>query len=159
MRTQLIAATVLVLACRASAPAPELVAEPEVTPVRVAPPDSVVSCSEWVQRAVANPELDVTRVAEPKAYEPAPIPRRVPNSVYDKTGKAEISITVMVDTLGKADMRSFTVVKTTSPRLTTSVRAAVAKWVFTPAEVMGCKVPRLYKWGATATRPRRAAAS
>lgn len=148
-------ATVLVLACRAAAPPPEVVAEPEVTPVRVAPPDTVVSCAEWVRRAVANPDIDVTRVAEPKAYEPPPIPRRVPNSVYDKSGKAEISITVLVDTLGKADMASFTVVKTTSPRLTTSVRAAVAKWVFTPAEVMGCKVPRRYKWSATAMRPKR----
>jgi hypothetical protein len=132
------------------------VAEPEATPVRVAPPDSVVSCAEWVRRAVANPDIDVTRVAEPKTFDPPPIPRRVAANVYDKSGKAEVSITVVVDTLGKADMATFTVVKSTSPRLTTSVRAAVAKWVFTPAEVMGCKVPRRYTWGATAVRPRRA---
>ncbi len=143
-------------ACRTAAPAAEEVTpEPEVTPVRVAPPDSAVSCDEWVRRAQANPSIDVTKVAEPVAYDPAPIPRRPPASIYDKQGRAEIRISVLVDTLGKADMSTFTVVTTTSQRLVTSVRAAVAKWRFTPAEVMGCKVPREYRWGATATRPKR----
>ena len=147
--------SILLAACSGSAPPSEVTPEPPITPVRVAPPDSAISCATWVQRAIANPDIEVTRVAEPRAYEPPPIPRRVPNSVYDKSGKAEVSITVLVDTMGKADMRTFTVVKSTSPRLTTSARAAIAKWTFTPAEVMGCKMPRLYKWGATATRPRR----
>lgn len=146
----------VIAACRTAAPAADVVTpEPAMTPVRVAAPDSVVSCEEWVRRAQANPSIDVTKVAEPVAYVPAPIPRRPPASIYDKQGRAEIRITVLVDTLGKADMTTFTVVTTTSPRLVTSVRAAVAKWRFTPAEVMGCKVPREYRWGATATRPKR----
>lgn len=125
-----------------------------MTPVRVAAPDTVVSCAEWVRRAVAAPDLDVEKVPTPVAYVPAPIPRRLPSTVYDKSGKAEIRVKVLVDTLGKAVMSTFQVVTTTSPRLTASVKDAVAKWTFTPAEVGGCKVPRHFNWGATAQRPR-----
>ena len=37
-----------------------------------------VTCAEWVARAQASPELDVDRVPAPVAYDPAPIPRRLP---------------------------------------------------------------------------------
>ena len=112
------------------------------TPVRVAPPDPVVTCAEWVQRATADPELAVERVPEPVKIDPAPIPRRLPKGVIGKDGKAEVRIRVVVDTLGAANMQTFTVVKSTHPTLTRSVRAAVAKWTFVPAQVSGCKVPR-----------------
>ena len=62
-------------------------------------------------------------------------------------GKAEVRIRVMIDTLGVADMGTFTV-KSTHPTLTRSVRSAVAKWKFVPAEVSGCRVPRNFNWGA-----------
>jgi len=65
-----------------------------------------------------------------------------------KDGKAEVCIRVLVDTLGVADMGTFTVVKSTHPTLTRSVRSAVAKWKFVPAEVSGCRVPRNFNWGA-----------
>jgi len=55
-----------------------------------------------------------------------------------------------VDTLGKADMRTFKVVRSTHPTLSKSVHDAVAKWTFTPAVVHGCKVPRTFNWSATA---------
>ena len=54
---------------------------------------------------------------------------------------------VLVDTLGKADMKTFTVVSASHPWLGTSVKSAVAKWKFAPAEVAGCKVPRNYALG------------
>ena len=116
-------------------------------PVRMAPPDPVVTCVEWVQRATADPEIAVERVPEPVRLDPVPIPRRLPKGVVGKDGKAEIRIRVLVDTLGTADMRTFTVVKSTHPTLTRSVRAAVAKWKFVPAEVGGCKVPRNFNSG------------
>jgi hypothetical protein len=47
-------------------------------------------------------------------------------------------------------MNTFAVVKTTHPWLASSVKSAVAKWSFDPAQLAGCKVPRLFKWGATA---------
>jgi hypothetical protein len=134
-------------------------ADPTVKPARMAPPDPVITCSEWVQRAVANPELAVERVPEPTAFDPPPIPKRLPKGVLDKNGHAEVKIRVLVDTLGVADMRTFTVVTSTHPTLTRSVRAAVAKWKFTPAEVNGCKVPRNYNWGAVAGGAKAGAAS
>jgi hypothetical protein len=119
-----------------------------VTPARMALPDPVVTCAEWVQRASVDPEIAVERVPEPVKLDPAPLPRRLPKGVVGKDGKAEVRIRVLVDTLGAPDMRTFTVVKSTHPTLTRSVRAAVAKWKFVPAHVGGCKVPRNFNWGA-----------
>ena len=121
-----------------------------MTSARVAPPDPGLACNEWVRRAVADPEIAVERVPEPVALNPAPIPRRLPKGVVGKDGKAEVRIRVLIDTLGTADMRTFTVVKSTHPTLTRSVRAAVAKWKFVPAQVGGCKVPRNFNWAAVA---------
>ena len=120
------------------------------TPARLAPPDPAVTCAEWVQRATSDPEIAVERVPEVVKLEPAPLPRRLPKSMAGKDGMAEVRIRVLVDTLGAPDMSTFTVVKSTHPTLTRSVRAAVAKWKFVPAEVGGCKVPRNFNWGATA---------
>ena len=112
------------------------------------------TCAEWVARAKAAPELDVDRVPEPVTYNPAPVPRRMPPGAAGKDGVAEVRIKVLVDTLGRADMKTFQVVRSTHPSLTNSVRSAVAKWKFRPAEVQGCKVPRIFNWGATAGTPR-----
>jgi hypothetical protein len=119
-------------------------------PVRLAAAAAPVTCTEWVRRATASPELDVERVPTPLAYDPPPIPRRLPPGVVDRDGRAEVRIKVVVDTLGRADMRSFRVVRSTHPTLTESVRRAVARWKFRPAEVGGCKVPRVFNWGAVA---------
>jgi hypothetical protein len=118
--------------------------------VRLAPAGATVSCAEWVRRAAASPELDVERVPAPVAYDPPPIPRRLPPGVVGRDGRAEVRIKVVVDTLGRADMRTFRVVRSTHPKLTASVRHAVARWKFQPAEVGGCKVPRIFNWGAVA---------
>jgi hypothetical protein len=119
-------------------------------PARLAPADPVVTCDEWVRRATANPELDVERVPAPVAFDPPPIPKRLPKGVVGKNGYAEVRIRVLVDTLGVADMSTFAIVKSTHPTLTRSVRSAIAKWKFVPAEVGGCKVPRNFNWGAVA---------
>jgi len=113
-----------------------------VKPVRIAAPDPVVTCTEWVQRAVADPQIGVERVPAPLKLDPAPFPRRLAKGVLDKNGRAEVHIRVLVDTLGAPDMKTFTVVKSSHPTLTQSVRTAVGKWKFSPAEVGGCKVPR-----------------
>ena len=73
-----------------------------------------------------------------------------------KDGKAEVCIRVLVDTLGVADMGTFTVVKSTHPTLTRSVRSAVAKWKFVPAEVSGCRVPGTSTGGQSPAAPRPA---
>lgn len=124
--------------------------KPVDRPVRAVAPDAPVSCAEWVRRAVAKPELDVERVPEPIAYDPPPIPRRLPPGTIGRDGRAEVRIKVLVDTLGRADMRTFKVVRSTHPRLTASVKTAVGKWKFRPALIQGCKVPRTFNWGAVA---------
>ena len=139
--------------CGAGRPTPD----PSVTAARMAPPDPVVACEEWVRRAVADPEIGVERVPEPVAYDPAPLPKRFPQGVLDKNGRGEVRIRVLVDTTGVADMKTFTVVKSTHPTLARSVRTAVAKWKFTPAQVSGCRVPRNYNWAVVLGKPAAAA--
>jgi outer membrane biosynthesis protein TonB len=63
-----------------------------------------------------------------------------------------VKITVLVDTLGRADMKTFNVVTSTNPWLAQSVKSAVAKWRFEPAQLAGCKVPRQFEWSATSGR-------
>jgi hypothetical protein len=125
--------------------------KPEVVSARVAGVDAPLArgdCQEAVRRAVAKPDLDVEKVAEPVAMKPAAIDtKKMPRSVPDKNGYYEVKFQVLVDTLGKPDMKTFTVVSTTHPWLGTSVKTAVAKWTFSPAEVAGCKVPRMYSLG------------
>jgi len=113
-----------------------------VKPVRVAPPEPVVTCNEWVQRAIADPEIAVEHVPAPVKLDPPAFPSRLPKGVLSKDGKGEVRIRVLVDTLGAPVMHTFTVVKSTHPTLTRSVRTAVAKWKFVPAQTGGCKVPR-----------------
>lgn len=142
----------LLLAACSSNPDPDLV--PDV-PVRVAPAANAVKfgdCREALRRAAERPDLDVDRLPSPRAYRPAPIDMKTMPPEVRSAKFSEVRVTVLVDTLGHADMKTFSVVKTTHPWLAASVKSAVAKWRFTPAELAGCKVPRTYKWGATSGR-------
>jgi hypothetical protein len=144
-------ATVALAAC-ASNPDPDLVPD---EPVRIAPPLGAVKhgdCLEARRRAAARPDLEVDRLPTPRSMTPPPIAvRSMPDDVR-RARYSEVRVTVLVDTLGHADMRSFTVLKTTHPWLASSVKSAVAQWKFQPAELAGCKVARVFKWGATAGR-------
>lgn len=144
-------ATALVAAVAAchSSPAGRAVTGPTRS-ARLVSTAAPATCAEWVARAKAKPELDVERVPEPVAYDPAPIPRRLPPGVVGPDGRAEVRIKVVVDTLGRANMKTFKVVRSTHPALTSHVRSAVAQWKFKPAKVGGCKVPRVFNWGAVA---------
>jgi TonB family protein len=126
---------------------------------RLVPGAAPVSCAEWVRRAVAKPDLDVERVPTPLAYNPSPVPKRLPPGAAGRDGRAEVRIQVVVDTLGRADMKSFRVVRSTHPKLTETARHAVARWKFQPAVVGGCKVPRIFKWGAVAGQSTRRASA
>jgi hypothetical protein len=146
----------LALAACASNRDPELVPD---EPVRIAPPESPVrqgDCPEALRRAAAKTDLHVDRLPTPRALVPAPLPSAsMPDDVRRATYNA-VKITVLVDTLGRPDMHTFKVVKATHPWLASSVRTAVAKWKFEPAQVAGCKVPRQFEWGATSGRAPRA---
>ena len=133
----------LVAAC-AGAP------EPEPAPVPVAAAPVTDGCPTIVARFLTAPETtSVTRVAEPVKMDPPPFKRPYPRGVIGRDGKASVAVAVLVDTLGRADMKTFKVVNTTHAWLGTSLRTAIAKWKFTPAEINGWKVPRTYHFGAT----------
>jgi hypothetical protein len=134
------------LAACASNPDPEL--EPDA-PARIAPPTTPIKhgdCREALRRASADHELFVDRLPAPRAKESSAIPMKSMPAAVRTAKYSEVRASVLVDTLGRADMSTFTVVKTTHPWLASSVKTAVAKWKFEPAEVAGCKVPRLYNY-------------
>jgi outer membrane biosynthesis protein TonB len=124
----------------------------------MAAPDPIITCAEWTQRAVADPQISVERVPTPLKLDPPPFPKRLAKGVLDKNGRGEVHIRVLVDTLGAPDMTTFIVVKSSHPTLTRSVRTSVAKWKFTPAEVGGCKVPRNFNGDWVAGPPAAAKA-
>jgi hypothetical protein len=131
---------------------PDTEAEPEMVGARVndrlEAPIARGDCKEAVRRASANPNIDVEKVAAPIAMTPPPIDaRKMPRGVVDRNGWYTVKFHVLVNPNGKADMKSFTVDTTSHPWLATSVKGAVAKWSFAPAEVAGCKIPRNYSLG------------
>lgn len=127
-----------------SNPDPELVPDQSV---RQAPPDQPIKpgdCVEAMRRATLNPDLYVDRLPSPTVPEASAINVKTMPSAVRKARYSEIRTSVLVDTLGKADMKTFEVLKSTHPWLTQSVKAALAKWTFEPAQVAGCRVPRHY---------------
>ncbi len=121
------------------APAPAVAAE--------VPPEGSDLCYLTVREAVAKPELDVDRVPAPIKMDPPAFKPPYPKGVWGKANSMTVKIAVLVDTLGKADMATFRVDTTSHPWFATQLKAAVAKWKFSPAMKAGCKVPRTYKLG------------
>ncbi|MDB4879922.1 MAG: hypothetical protein JWL60_1368 [Gemmatimonadetes bacterium] len=145
-----VASVALLLGACASNPDPELIPD---SPVRIAPVQGAVKhgdCVEARRRAAEKPDLEVDQLASPRAMTPPPLPVKEMPAAVRSARYSEVRVTVLVDTLGRADMRTFAVEKTTHPWLAASVKSAVARWRFNPAELAGCKVARVYRWGATA---------
>ena len=113
-------------------------------------PEGSDLCYVVVREAVAKPDLDVDRVPSPVKQDPPPFKPPYPRGVFGKGGTMEIAIEVMVDTLGRADLSTFKVLKTSHQWFATKLKAAVSKWTFEPAVKAGCKVPRIYKLGISA---------
>jgi len=111
-------------------------------------------CVEARKRASAKPDLDVDRLPTPLAQRPAPF-GRMPAAVRTEIAKkgASVQLDVVVDTLGHAVMKTFTVVESSHPWLVSSMKSTLPRWKFAPAELAGCKVPRVYKFSAT-SKPR-----
>jgi hypothetical protein len=141
-------------ACRPSTPP---ASPPE--PVAAAPIDA---CAAARERVAAEPDMLVDRLPSPIAMKPAPL-QRVPSRALRRDGSAEVKVDVIVDTLGRPDMKTFKIVSTSHAWLAQNIRSVMPKWTFSPAEVGGCKVPRVYHFSATtpprAARPARPAAA
>ncbi|MGH7618075.1 MAG: hypothetical protein ACREPM_12670 [Gemmatimonadaceae bacterium] len=131
---------------------PEVIPERVVSSARIAPTEQPVmqgDCPEALRRALAKPDLAVDKIPIPVVAKPAAL-RKLPKTALRKDGSAEVNVDVLIDTLGKAVMSTFTVVKTSSPLLVTNVKGVIGKWTFTPAELAGCKIPRVYHFMAAA---------
>jgi hypothetical protein len=140
----IVSAVLLISAgCAHNAPA----GEPE-TAVRVAQPLKQGDCVEARRRAALEPDLAVDRLPAPVVTKPAAF-RDMPYSALRKDGTAEIKIDVVIDTLGRADMKTFKVVKVSNRWFVENARGFLPKWRFSPAELAGCKVPRVYHLMAT----------
>jgi hypothetical protein len=132
---------------------PEMVAE---TPVRIAPPLGAVQpgdCPEAVRRAVAKPDIAVDRLATPKANMGTALTDKAMPLAVRRSKYNDVRVTVLIDTLGKPAMSTFAVVKTTHPWLATKFKSSIAKWTFEPAQLAGCKVPRVWLGVLTSGKP------
>ena len=111
-------------------------------------------CVEANRMALAKPDLDVDSVPRVVSQKPAPF-TRMPDSVKTVLNRkgSSVKVDVVVDTLGRPVMKTFTVVESTHPWLAASVRSVMPSWRFRAARLAGCKVPRVYKFSAT-SRPR-----
>ena len=151
-----VAALVIAIAGCAGNPDPD--PEPEIveTPVRAAPPELAVApgdCPEALRRALAKPDLAVDRVPSPKTNIGAVLRGRTMPTAVRRAKYNEVRVSVLVDTLGKADMKTFSIVKTTHPWLAESLKGALPKASFDPAMLAGCKVPRLWLGTFTSGKP------
>jgi outer membrane biosynthesis protein TonB len=141
------AAVTLVAACASST-------QPTVRNAQImAPPAD--SCVLAREDAAADPRLEVERVPTPVQMVPPPIRTPVPRTAVRRDGSSSLKVEVLVDTLGKPDMSTFTVIESTSAWLTTGARNAIGRWTFEPALRNGCKVPRYYQFSATSPARRR----
>ena len=140
-----------VLAACSSSPPPEADIQPQVVADAAAPslPVAPGDCAEALRRAVEKPDLVVDQLPVLVAAKPAPL-QNPPRSALRKDGSAEVKIDVLIDTLGKADLKTFKIVTASSPWLATNVKSVIGKWKFSPAQLAGCKVPRIYHFYASA---------
>ena len=133
-------AALFIASCSHSPPTPA--PEPEIA-ARIAGPLAYGDCVEARRRAELQPDLEVDRIPAPVAMKPAPF-QRMPESALRKDGSADIKIDVVIDTLGRATMSTFKVVKVSNKWFADNVRGVIGKWTFTPALLAGCKVARVY---------------
>jgi hypothetical protein len=126
---------------------------PDYRPVRVAgvvKPVAHGDCPEARRRAAEKPDLDVDRPPAPVAMKPPALANgSIPPGVIGPKG-AVIKADVVIDTLGRADMKTFRIVKSSHPWLSAHIKNTLPKWKYSPAELAGCKVARVYHFSATA---------
>jgi hypothetical protein len=142
----------LSLAACSSNPGPDMVPD---QPVRIASGDAPIrrgDCVEARRRVAQKANAYVDRLPSPTRMVPSPLPSKTMPAAVRRAKYNAVKITVVVDTLGRADMKTFTVVQSTHPWLAQSVKSAVARWKFTPAELAGCRVARTFEWSATSGR-------
>jgi hypothetical protein len=145
-----IATLSLLIACRHDPGLEEVAARPMAGGSGV----SYGDCVEARKRAAAKPDLDVDRLPSPVRQKPAAF-AKMPAAVWSQMKKkgAVVKVDVLVDTLGRADMKTFKVVEVSNPWFADNLKSVLPAWRFSPALLAGCKVRRVFKFSATA-KPR-----
>lgn len=106
---------------------------------RFAEPGDAVPRQPGVQPGGVYREYEVERAAAVVATVPAEYP-----GVLRRAGvEGEVLVSFVVDTLGRADMSTFTVLRTTHDLFARAVREAVSRERFSPAEVGATRVRQL----------------
>ncbi len=148
MKPVLLIAIALVTAVACSPPRSEQVIG--VRPMEAQSPVAQGDCAEAVRRAVAEPDLDVDSLPRPVTQRPPPF-ARMPWAVKQKIDAegSSVKVEVLVDTLGRPVMKTFTVVESSHPWLAANLKSAMPSWRFRAARLSGCKVPRVWKFSAT----------
>lgn len=153
MKTIVLAGGVLLLAACSSGPKVETTMDARpMTGSGVSAGD----CVEARRRAADKPDLEVDRLPSLTTQSPRPF-QRMPASVkslVDRQG-ASVKAHVVIDTLGRPVMSTFKV-EESKPHawLGQNIRSILPRWKFTAAELAGCKVPRIWKFSATAPKRR-----
>ena len=145
MNLRLVAACSAALALAACAPPP-----PPPAPAPIALTDSTL-CNLVQEEAAKEPSLNVDRTPDVVKYEPRPLlpPKGgYPRGVIRRDGTTKVKVSVVVDTAGKPDLSTFTVIETTHPWLADNLKSLIPKWEFTPAYKNGCKVAGLWVFTA-----------
>jgi hypothetical protein len=145
----LLAAALCILAsCRSGGPEEETVTN--VRPMTGGAGVAFGDCAEANRRALANLDLDVDSVPRPVSQRPRAF-ANMPGSVRTQINAKGSSVKVdfVVDTLGRADMKTFKVIESSHPWLAQNLRATIPGWTFRAARLAGCKVPRIYHFAAT----------
>lgn len=105
-------------------------------------------CAAIRRQADANLDLAVDSLPQPTKKVPPEL-RNIPPGVIKPNLPAEVQVDIVIDTVGKAELATFKVVKTTHPWLATNIKSVIGKWTFSPAILRGCKVRRVYHFSAT----------
>lgn len=144
MRLRFAALPLIALACSRTT-------TPEVTaaPVPAVPVDA---CADARAQLAAQPDLMVDTPPQPVEMKPA-LFQKVPTRALRRDGSAELKADVVIDTLGRADMKTFKVLSTSNAWFATDLARVLPHWRFSPAQLGGCKVPRTYHF-AGGIRPR-----
>jgi hypothetical protein len=125
--------------------------------VRMMEPGGIAwgDCAEANRQASVRPDLEVDSLPRPVSQRPAPF-AKMPPAVQQEihTKGSSVKVNVVVDTLGRPVMGTFTVVESSHPWLAQNLKRSIPSWRFRAARLAGCKVARVYRFSAT-SRPRR----
>ena len=126
----------------ATAPAAATTADPgDAPPPQARRPEPPTAGADFDEtRLFSVEDVDTAAVRDPSSDGP-----RYPEALREKGVQGEVLVEFTVDTTGRADPSTFTVVESTNPLFTDAVREALPLMKFTPAVAHGRHVRQLVR--------------